>query len=306
MPVIITFFTVLTIWSTTPLAIQISHQSMSNVSAVAFRMLLAFIITGLAVAILRPQSALKVKNLPLYLSASIALFPSMSVVYFASTFINSGLIAVMFSLTPVISGFMAWVILKEPLFLWNKMVALGLAIAGSAIIFLDDVVIDSNAVKGLGLMLVSNTFFCLSQVLTKKSNINRNVDAMEQTLGAIFLSLPGLFLCWWVFDGVAPINASDKSLWALVYLAVIGSFVGFIAYYHLLSKVSVAVISVIPLITPVLSLILGALVNDEQITENIMMGCLLIVCGLAIYDEALVNKLKAYFGKLRMNGESAG
>jgi drug/metabolite transporter (DMT)-like permease len=298
MPVIITFITVLAIWSTTPLAIQISHQSMSNVSAVAFRILLAFILAGLAVALFRPQSALKLKNMPVYFSASVALFPTMSIVYFSSTFISSGLVALMFSLTPVISGFMAWVILKESFFQWNKLTALGLAIAGSITIFMDDVVIDADAMKGLGLMLVSNTFFCLSQVLTKKANNDLNVDALEQTLGALFLSLPGLLICWWIFDGSAPIDASSDSLWALLYLAIIGSLVGFVAYYYLLSKVSVAVVSVIPLITPVLSLILGGTMNDEKITENIVAGCLLIVCGLAIYDDALMRRARTSLYKL--------
>ncbi len=291
MPVSANYLAVILIWSTTPLAIQLSSQSMNIHVAIGFRMLIGFFLAAVVVAIFRSKSALKIKNIKLYFLASLALFPSMSIVYMASTYLSSGLVAVMFSLTPVMSGLMASVVLKEPFFKLHKLMAFVMAIVGFSIIFLDNVVIDGSAVKGILLMLASNMIFCASQVLTKFVGRELKVDPLEKTLGSIAFALPGLLLCWWLFGGTLPAEIDNIGWLSVVYLGVVGSLGGFMAYYYILDKLSVAMISIIPLITPIAALWLGAVLLNEQVTEDIIVGSFCIILGLAVYDGTLVKKL---------------
>ena len=56
------------------------------------------------------------------------------------------------------------------------------------------------------------------------------------------------------------------------------------SYYYLIRHTSVRVVSIIPLITPVFSLLLGAFFNNETLTLTQISGIALVLIGLAYYE----------------------
>ena len=98
-------------------------------------------------------------------------------------------------------------------------------------------------------------------------------------------ALPGMLLSWVFVVGVEPIVFSPVSLASLLYLALFASLVGFAAYYFILREMSVEAVSLIPLITPVLAMTAGVLVNDEQVSTGMFVGAGMILFGLAIHSE---------------------
>ena len=204
MPVFISYALVVAIWSTTPMGIKLSNDSISSEAAVLLRMILASVFMLLFIACFKRNVWLKKANIPIYIVASIGLFPNMAVVYKAASYISSGMISVLFALTPIISGVMAAVVLKnEPISL-RKMIAMLLAIAGVVLVFSDQMAVEGEAIKGILWMLLSGFLFSASQVGVKYCQRDHVVDASEQTLGALLFSLPGLLLSWCVFDGTIP------------------------------------------------------------------------------------------------------
>jgi drug/metabolite transporter (DMT)-like permease len=99
-------------------------------------------------------------------------------------------------------------------------------------------------------------------------------------------------ISWWVCDGVIP-TLTETSGYAIVYLAVVGSLVGFAAYFSVLSQLPVLVVSVIPLMTPALALWLGALLLNEPLSLPLFIGTAMIVLALALYDGVLSALLAA-------------
>ena len=305
MSVISNYLAVIFIWSTTPLAIHYSNESLSSHAAALLRMLLAFILAAVVIAIWKNQSALKRENWLIYVVAGLALFPNMSLVYMASKTIPSGLISVLFALTPITSGLLAAVVLKERFSGPLKCLSIALALAGLLVIFRSQISLQPEAVAGIAMMLVSNFIFSASQVATKYLQNGKAargevpVDAFEQTFGALTFAVPGLLLSWWIFDGQIPAQLSDNSVLSIIYLAVIGSLLGFAAYFAVLKNVSVSIISMIPLITPALALWLGAYMLSEPISLSLQIGTALIISGLLVYDRTMVTALMAYVRKLR-------
>jgi drug/metabolite transporter (DMT)-like permease len=69
-----------------------------------------------------------------------------------------------------------------------------------------------------------------------------------------------------------------------VYLAILGSALGFPLYFYCLKHLHAERVALVTLITPVTALLLGNWLNDEIISSRIWFGTGLILCGLAIYE----------------------
>ncbi|CAA0080956.1 Uncharacterised protein [BD1-7 clade bacterium] len=298
MPVLGNYLAVIFIWSTTPLAIKISNSGLSAFASVALRMVMAFVLTAIVIAMIKHSAGLKRRHWPLYVVSSLGLFPNMLVVYLAANYIPSGLISVMFAMTPIASGLFASRMLGEPFLVARKMLALLVALCGLAMIFLAQAQLGPDAIFGIGLMALSVVIFSLSQVGSKYLQQRYSAEPLEQTFGALTFAIPGFVASWYVFDGAVPTVFEASSLWAVIYLAVIGSLLGFAAYFSILQQLPVALVSVIPLITPMLALWLGVVVLNETISLPLVLGSVLILSALAGYDGTLVDRLRGYAGKL--------
>src|SRR5690554_358955 len=107
MPVPLAYLGVVLIWATTPLAIQWGTLGSSFSFAAMLRMLMALVCALLVLAIWRIPLALHARALRSYLCAGLGLFLAMSCVYWASTRIESGLMSVIFGLSPLMTSALA-------------------------------------------------------------------------------------------------------------------------------------------------------------------------------------------------------
>jgi drug/metabolite transporter (DMT)-like permease len=76
--------------------------------------------------------------------------------------------------------------------------------------------------------------------------------------------------------------SSTRSLWALLYLIVFGSWIGFSAYVWLLKVSTPGKVSTYAYINPVIALFLGWAILDEVITRRMLWGALVILAGVII------------------------
>ena len=128
MSVLVNYVAVIIIWSTTPLAIKLSNSSASPYAAVMLRMVIAFFLAAAFIAVWKNTAVLKKENWKIYAVAGIGIFPNMPIVYLAANYIPSGMIAVLFALTPLTSGLIAGFLLKEKVLDRARVFALSLAI----------------------------------------------------------------------------------------------------------------------------------------------------------------------------------
>jgi O-acetylserine/cysteine efflux transporter len=70
-------------------------------------------------------------------------------------------------------------------------------------------------------------------------------------------------------------------LLALMYLAVVGSVIAFLLYYWLVQKIDVTKSMLIALVTPVVAVILGMMVLNEEIGWRTLIGGAMIMIGIA-------------------------
>jgi drug/metabolite transporter (DMT)-like permease len=156
---------------------------------------------------------------------------------------------------------------------------------------------------GIGLMLLSNLSFSASALWVKQLSRIMTVPAFEQTLGAMAFSLPGMLITWVAVFGIEPITPTPVGLASLLYLTLFASLVGFVAYYYILNHLAVETVSLIPLITPVLAMVLGVFALDEVVTLPMMLGAGLILAALVIHQKLWV--VLAGRKKPQVDGEKA-
>jgi drug/metabolite transporter (DMT)-like permease len=283
MKIPIAYLSVVLIWSTTPLGIVWSSETVNPMMAVFLRMLLATLIGTLFLVFMRIRLPRHKQAIKLYVYSTIGVFGGMIWGYLASRHISSGLMSLIFGLSPIVSGLLAQKVLNEPKFSGQRWFAFSVALIGLGIVSWHNISTGSSELMGIAFVLFAMFFFSLSAVLVKSVQIN--IHPLATTLGALYVSVPLFFLSWLLLDGQLNIAQwSTRSISAIIYLGVFGSLIGFLAYFFILQKLPATTVALITLITPTIAISLGAMINDEPISQNIIIGAIFVISGLAIYQ----------------------
>ena len=282
MSVPVAYLAVVLIWSTTPLSIAWSSETVDPVLAAWLRMGIAAVLgLGLLIIFRIPLPLHKRAQLT-YAYASLGVFGAMCCTYVASRYVPSGLISIFFGLSPMLSAMLGMKLLDEPALRPYRWVACALAFVGLGVIFTDDVVLGRESIPGVILLLMAVCLFSISGVLVKRTAAQ--VHPLAHTVGALLWSLPGFGITWWLM-GAAPleIEIGNRAFWSILYLAIFGSLIGFVGYFHVLRHLAPSTVALVTLITPIFALMMGHFLNGEPLTVSLWKGCLLVVGGLALF-----------------------
>jgi drug/metabolite transporter (DMT)-like permease len=293
----IVYLIVVLIWSTTPLGIVWSSESVHPTMAVLLRMIIAAIL-GLFVIVIRPiEFPINKTALRLYAYSALGIFGGMSMAYMSARYLPSGTMSLIFGLSPLISAVLARRILQEPSFTFLRKTSLAVALVGLAIVCSDNLTFVQDSWLGLIFILLAVFFFSLSGVLVKSVEIV--IHPLSTTVGALLLTLPCFTLVWLLMDGSLPITQwSSRSIISILYLGVFGSLIGFVAYYYILQKLDASTVALVTLMTPVIALVIGAVFNQEAITGKLIIGAILVMIGLALFLYG--DRINRHIARLRL------
>ena len=281
MSVPLSYFSVILIWSTTPLAIQWSGDGIGFQFGVAARMFIGLIALLILLRVLKISFPWHKRARTVYLVSGLSLYVAMSFVYWGAQRIPSGWVAVVFGLSPIFTSVMASIILKDSVLSGIKLAGMIIALIGLCVVFVESLSISTATMLGVSAIIISAAFQSLGAVLIKQQKPDFHPIAI--TAGSIAIAMP-LFLANCLFITEWPEVLPYKSLLSILYLAIIGSALGFPLYFYLLKKLNPERVAIIALITPITALLLGAFLNDEIINTKVWIGTSLIISGLAVYE----------------------
>jgi drug/metabolite transporter (DMT)-like permease len=281
MPLSAAFVSVILIWSTTPLAIQWSALGTGFSFAVLSRVMIAVVVCALLLALLRIRLPLHGRAIHSYLASGLSMFGTLVLVYWCSQYVGSGMIAVLFGLSPLITSLGAALWLKEESLTANKLAGMVLGLIGLALVFKGGLSLDAGAAMGFAALFAAVVTQSLGLVWIKK--VGDDSPPLATTFGSLTVALPLFLLSWWGLDGHWPDAVPSRPLLAIIYLGVIGSVLGFLLYYYLIKHMETGHVALISLITPVTALLLGHALNDEPVLLHVWLGTACIVSGLALH-----------------------
>lgn len=283
MSVPVAYLGIILIWSTTPLAIQWSSQGIGFALAVFVRMLIGVIVAGLILAAWPIRLPLHARARRAYVVGGLGLFGAMALTYWGAAYVHSGLISVLFGLSPLAAGILGAIFLGERSLTAAKLAGMLLGIVGLATIFVHgDSLGHEQAVAGLAALVVA--VFIYSGVLIWLKHIGDDSPPLATTFGTLSVSLPLFGLLWLVSDGSLPELVAPRAALAVAYLGIFGSVIGFALYYYVIKHLETSKVALITLITPVIALLLGHWLNGESIGLRLWLGSGLILLGLSVHQ----------------------
>lgn len=276
------FAGVILIWSTTPLAIQWSSEGGGFLFGVTARMVLGLLFCMLAIRISGTSMPWHARARGAYLAAGIGIYGAMLLVYWGAQFVPSGWIAVLFGLSPLVTSLFSWLWLAEHHITLQRFAGLLLGFAGLAVIFGGGAELGPDVGFGIAAVLASTLLHAASAVWVRR--LSSGLPAIAVTGGGLGVAVPAFVLTWFAFDGVWPEMLPDRTRFAILYLALFGSVLGFFWYFYLLRRLEAVKVNLLTLVTPVTALLLGHWLNGEAVLATVWSGTLLILAGLGLHQ----------------------
>lgn len=277
------YITVILIWTTTPLAVKWSGEGPGFLLGALGRMGLAAVVCALLLALLRVPFAWHRAARRAYVAASIAVYGAMLCVYWAAQHVPSGLISVLFGLTPLVTAaFERW-LLDQRAFNGAKLGGTLLGIAGLIVIFGGATELGPRAIEGMGVLVLGVLINAFSMVLLKR--YNEALAPLAVATGSLVIGAALLLLTWIALGATLPAApVPTRAVASIVYLGLVGSVLGFPLFYYLLKRTPASAVALLMLITPVTALLLGNAANHEPITASVWAGTALVLAGLGLHQ----------------------
>ena len=203
-------------------------------------------------------------------------------VFWGEQYITSGLAALLQATTPAFGLVFAHFNLPGERLSWTKIGGVVLGVFGVAVIFSNQLAVAGRqALAGCVALLLSSIFVAYSNVLVKKHGKNLNPAIM--TLGQMLFGLLLLLAASITLEG-NPLRYhwTPMAVIALLYLAIVGSVIAFLLYYWLILNMDVTKSMLIALVTPVVAVILGMIVLNEEFGWRTLAGGAMIMLGIAL------------------------
>ena len=216
-----------------------------------------------------------------YAAGSMNLIGGQFFMYLAASYLSSSLIALMYGFAPLLAGVVGHSILKTQKLKWFQWLGMVIALIGLIVVFLGQQNSGFHLI-GVGMMMVSLVSYVFSIFWVK--SINAPVPAMAQATGSIAASflLPMLIVpfVWQYFPSEIP---SAKALSGLAFTVVASSVIAMLCYFSLLRQLAPSTIALTNVMTPIVAMGLGAMLNNEHISFTAVCGMVTVITGLLLY-----------------------
>ena len=276
------FVIISTIWGSTWLAIKIGLQSVPPFFGVAIRFTVALFVLFILVRMRGERLKYDRASLLLYVNLGVLSFSfPFALVYWGEQYVASGLASVLFAAYPFVVGIASHLILREERLNASKFTGIVLGFIGVCVIFSSDIDIGGSSTLAMGGILLSAIMQGSSLVVVKRWN-NRHISPAVLSLGGIGICVFIMYILAFSCENISDVHLDTKGVGCILYLGTFGSVVTFVTYYWLLERVEAVYLSLVSFVTPILAVILGAVLLHEVLSPRIFAGSSLVLLGILI------------------------
>lgn len=278
------FLATVLIWGTTWIAIAFQLGPVPVLVAVFHRFALAAVLMLPALALLRQLTPVPLRQHRFILLQGICLFSLNFICFYNATrFIPSGLVSVIFSLATIYNAVNARLIFGDRV-KPRALLATALGAAGLICLFAPELTgheVNADALKGMGLAALGTLFFSLGNMVSRR---NSAAGIPPLTANAWGMGYGALILLAIITATGTPLMAPEggRYLWALIYLSVVGSIIGFTTYLMLVQRIGTGRAAYATVCFPVIALMASAIWEGFLWTPLAVAGLALTLAGNAV------------------------
>jgi drug/metabolite transporter (DMT)-like permease len=282
MRVIIVWCVACVLWSSTFLFIRLGLQQIPPFTFASLRLALALMVLApLALARGGGASLGRRDLVHVALAGVLLLSANYALVFWGAQFIDSGLVAILLSATPLIALILGWILGSERVTAL-KIVAVVTGIVGVGIIVRADLRMPTRA-SAFGVAAIIAAASCVAGAyvwMKRRTPTARpaTVTALQSAVGLVPLALIACAL-----EEAPPFTAWSGTTWAaLLYLAVAASVVAFYLNYWLLARMDASAMLMMGVAEVPIAVLLGAVFLGERLPADILVGGILVLAGVTV------------------------
>ncbi len=271
------------IWGSTWLFIKLGLEVLPPFTFAGIRFVIACAIIFLIILIRRiPLPRARADWMLLTITGILSFGLNYGLVFWGEQYISSGLAALLQATLPAFGLVFAHFHLPAERLSWAKIGGVVLGVCGVGVVFSNQLAIAGRqALAGCVALILSAMFAAYSNVLVKAHG--KKLDPAILAAGQMFFGLLLLLAVGFMLEGnPLQFHWTPIALISMLYLAVVGSVIAFLLYYWLVLNMDVTKSMLIALVTPVVAVLLGMLVLDEQIGWRTLAGGAMIILGIAL------------------------
>lgn len=279
-PLMVLGFVVISlIWGSTWLAIKLGLESIPPFYGIAFRFSLAVLILYVMMKLRSEVFPLDTAALKLYAVLGLCSFSiPFGFVYWGQQYISSGLASILFGVYPFVVAIFSHITLQNEKINIYKFSGIMLGFVGVAIIFWEDIHIGEVATTGMFAILAATVLQGFSLVVIKKHG--KQISSFALNLGGMLVGVPVMYLMALLAEDFSAVRFDAIGIGTIVYLGTLGTVVTFVVYFWLLKRVEAVYMSLVSFVTPIIAVILGALLLDEKFSPRVFAGAAFVLLGI--------------------------
>ncbi len=281
MPDYLLYLITLLIWGSTWLAIKFQLGTVAPELSVAYRFALSAILLFFFAIVRKLRLRFPIQaHLFIALQGFFLFSLNYIMIYYAETYLSSGLVAIIFSLIVVLNTLFGALFLHSKI-RWQVITGALIGIAGLTLVFwpeLRSFSLTSTRALGLGLALGGTISASLGNIISARNQRNSlpvvQTNMFGMAYGALFM-----FLLAILRDAQIDYEASISYTLSLLYLALFGSVIAFGSYLTLLGRIGPDRAAYVTVLFPVVALTLSTLFEELQWNMLGLLGVILIIAG---------------------------
>lgn len=276
---VVLYSVVVLLWGSTWIGIKLQLGSVDPAVSVAYRYILAavcmFAWTGLRRLPMRfpPAAHLRFAAVGLLMySTNYVLF------YYCSQYLVSGLVSIIFCLSVGFNILNGRLFLGRPVAV-RVVIAAAVGMAGLSLVFGGEIAkagYSAGTVLGAVLGLGATLLFSFGNIMSSK-NQSLGLPVVQGTAWSMFYGAAATTLGCLIAGRAFTVEPSLRYLAGLVYLAVLGSAVAFVAYLTLLGRIGPDRAAYATVVFPLISLTLSTIFEDYRWSPLSIAGVVLVL-----------------------------
>ena len=275
------YLLVIMAWGGSWYAVKLQTEYLAITQLIGYRFVISFL---LLLGILKAQKTLKKLSYKqhggcILLGATLFAF-NYYTFYHAALYITSGLLAVIFSLAPIMNSFNSYFWFKKSPDLFTIIGAI-LGLLGVVVLFFPDLQKDfynTHLWWSIMLCVMGTFFFSLGNMISTKLNFNPDYLPTITCWGMLYGSLL-MFIVNWFLQQPLAFSLDFTYISSLFYLVVIGSIIAFLAYLELINRIGADKAAYTTIVIPTIAVLISLWLEDYQWNISILFGLLLVTLG---------------------------
>lgn len=271
------------IWGASYLFIKLGGESVPPVTLVAMRTVFAGITLIIVLWLRRekiPSFRAPIWKWFLLLGFLNSVIPY-TLITWGETRISSGLTAILVGTMPIFTVLFAHWMTHDEKITPRKMIGILMGFVGVVVLFIPDVLgaATSNLFGGIAVVAAAVSY-ALATIYARR-HLKGHPPALNsfgQMLMASIILVPASL----IIDRPWTLSPTPISMASILALAVLGTAIAYLMYFWLIANVGATRTSLVTYISPVIAVILGAVVLNEHLNWSMVVGLGLVVAGVGL------------------------